>query len=169
MRTLLLLAAIGVLMNSSAALAQRSEPSAFGIKSDTAPLGTRIKDDRVILRVPPERSYAELTSEQKARVKAVYHEMAPDDEPPYPVGGVKLLYTAISDAQKVALVEGQLLLVANVASDGKLVDVKVYKTPSEDLAKAISSFLLIQKFKPAVCAGKACAMEYPINLMLVVQ
>ena len=160
----ILIGALGALSFASSAPAQTSKLPEYGIKRDTPSTGTRLKEDRILLKVPPESNWAELSAAQKAYIKSSYHDMPEQDEPPYPIGGVKALYKAISDAQGQALVDGDLLAVANVDATGKVIDVNIYKTPSEPVAKAIAAFLFLQKFKPAVCGGKPCAMEYALNL-----
>ncbi len=159
-----LLLATAALLLSSATLA--SEPEKFAIKHEDAPLGSRMKSTRFTINVPPEKKYADLTETQKNNVRANYDGLAADDEPPYPIDGVLTLYTAVSDVGVYFKAMGELELVATVGADGKVSAVSAYKTPDHRMTEYVSKILAVQKFKPALCKGAPCQMDYLLKLNL---
>ncbi|MHB1122459.1 MAG: hypothetical protein ACYC0T_07000 [Ramlibacter sp.] len=64
--------------------------------------------------VPYDKRYAELTPEQQAAVKALYEQIGPDDEPPFPADGLASIYKAIVAAQQKLQVTGSLTLAVQV-------------------------------------------------------
>ncbi len=47
--------------------------------------------------------------------------------------------------------------------------VEAYEVPDPELAKFAASGLLLTKFKPAICKGAPCKMQYPLMLRLEVR
>ena len=62
-----------------------------------------------------------------------------------------------------------MVLVASVATDGTVSEVKAIGSPSPEMAKAAASIILLSKFKPAVCKGEPCKMEFPFTFKFVVE
>ncbi len=144
-----------------------AEPQ-YHIRFKEPALGTRVIKNMFTLNVPPEKNYSELTEAEKNRVKANFDAMPAADEPPYPVGGVRALYTVISEVQHYWKTEGELEMVASVKADGTVSNVSVYKTPPRwEMAPYVAQILAVQKFKPAICDGVPCAMDFPLKLNLV--
>ena len=48
-------------------------------------------------------------------------------------------------------------------------EVKAIGSPSPEMAKAAASIILLSKFKPAVCKGEPCKMEFPFTFKFVVE
>lgn len=162
MRHLLFVAS--ALLISASSLA--AEPEKFFIRHEDPALGTHIKTNSFVLNVPPEKNYADLSDHQKQKVKANFHPMAASDEPPYPVGGVGELYKVLSFVQHYWKARGDLEMVATVKPDGKVSLVSVYKTPDYRMTQYLAQILAVQKFKPALCDGVPCEMEYPLRLSM---
>lgn len=86
------------------------------------------------------------------------------DEPPFPADGLKPLLHAISKGQSKLLVRGELRLVADVGPDGSVLSVQALGSPSTEMTEFAASVLVLTKFKPAVCKGQPCKMQFPLYL-----
>lgn len=135
----------------------------YGLKENSLPTGTNIRRAAARTSVPPERSYAELTPEQQAIVRNAYAALAPGDEPPYPLHGLKELYTAISKALGRVGERGELMLLVRVGADGTAKSVSAIGSPTPELLQFAAAAVMLQKYKPAVCDGKPCEMMYPFS------
>jgi hypothetical protein len=140
-------------------------PPEYGIKEDEPRVGTRIKRQVVSAgRIPINRRWHELTPEEQAIVRSAYETMAAGDEPPFPADGLKPLLDAIRQAERHLLVAGKLLLVATVDSKGEAQTVKVLASPDNAMTQFVAKVLIATKFKPAVCGGQPCCMDYLVEL-----
>jgi len=62
---------------------------------------------------------------------------------------------------------GELSLTVTVGPDGKAKQVADFSSISNpEMAKFAASILLMTKFKPAVCGGTPCSMQFPFNVKL---
>jgi hypothetical protein len=119
------------------------------------------------LPVPSDLPYAKLSLEQKRAYKrGNYGPMEDEDEPPFPVDGLQQIFLAIAKAQSKVLVDQDLTLILNIDSTGTPTDVTTSGSSSEikELASHIANVVMREKFKPAVCGGKPCAMPVYFNL-----
>jgi hypothetical protein len=128
----------------------------------TQSTGTIIKKDiRWNSKVPLEATYGELNDEQRAELLSMYEKLEPGDEPPYPLEGMKPIFSAIKKAQRVLQARGELNMVVNVDAEGKATTVEdrgnVYNAQMTELTQQV---LLLTKYKPAVCKGQPCAMQF---------
>jgi hypothetical protein len=77
----------------------------------TSDTGTLIrKDMRWNSKIPLNKTYGELTPEQKEELRAMYESMPADEEPPFPAQGMKPIFNAIKQAQAKLLAKGVLNL-----------------------------------------------------------
>jgi hypothetical protein len=113
--------------------------------------------------IPINRRYHELTAEQRAIINSWYEHVALGDEPPFPVDGLQPIHDAIGQAQAEALVKGEMLLLATVNAAGDVEEIKMYRSPSKSMTTFVSGVLVLTKFKPALCSGRPCRMEYPFT------
>ena len=111
--------------------------------------------------VPPDKSYAELTPEEKQRIKSFYEPMTEEDEPPYPENGLRPILEAARKLQRG--VDGAMFLAVSVDASGKGTSVAVYQSPDEQLTRAMAGVLMFTRYKPAICHGVPCKMEYPFR------
>lgn len=51
-------------------------------------------------------------------------------------------------------------------STGKATKVALAKHPNIETAKAVAYVLVRAKYKPAVCAGQPCTMDFPFRVVL---
>ena len=112
--------------------------------------------------IPFDKRYDEMTAEEKAAVKALYEKIEPGDEPPFPANGMLSIHDAVSRAQKKLAVTGDLTVVATVSPSGDVLQVKAIGSPSEPMVKFVAAILYRTKFKPAICHGVPCKMDFPI-------
>ncbi len=118
--------------------------------------------DRLIMRgaLPYDRSYEQLTPEQKAMVRAEYDSVGPTDEPPYPKYGLSEVADAVARMPRRESIQGDVVLTVHVDERGDAKSVSIYKTPDAKLSNLVALILTRSKFKPGLCEGRPCAMDY---------
>jgi len=120
--------------------------------------------------LPINYSWQELSAEDQARFKAQYEGLGETDEPPYPVGGPKSFMSLVSTIQQRLIdngeeVRGEFTALVKVSPSGKVAKVQVFRTPNTELAQWIGKVLISTPFKPAICAGTPCEMDYPVKIL----
>jgi hypothetical protein len=137
----------------------------YEVKDNVSTTGSLIAHSvpRYSSNLPINLPWASMTPAQQAQVRSQYVGMPTTDEPPYPLNGTAGIFNQLADAQQIVCVSGFLDVAVRVDANGKAVSVDTYSSPSEQLTKFISSVLIREKYKPAVCGGKACVMEYPLR------
>lgn len=95
--------------------------------------------------------------------------MRDHDEPPFPRDGLRPVLNAVWQGQQRALATGDLVLMATVNGRGEVEEVKAYGAADPALVDFASRVLLQTPFKPALCAGVPCRMDFPLNLSLRVE
>ena len=166
-RICILLAALGAAAGS--AFAQEAPPQdkpkqEYVYKHDDVRTGSSIPTKMTVAPLPLDVPYDAFTLEQKARWKSQYQSMPADDEPPYPLTGPKKVMKAVMKAVQRTDFDGDIEAVVVVRDDGNPDSVSVIKAPTDKLAKFVAQALMVEKYKPAICAGKPCAMEYPFKM-----
>jgi hypothetical protein len=142
-------------------------PPRYSLKQDEPPVGSNIRRNVVSgSLVPLDKAYAELSPQEQAQVKSQYEHMGPDDEPPFPVNGLRPIYRAIGTAQQQLRVSVNMSLAVDVNSEGEATSVSVLQSTDADMANIAASVLLLQKYKPARCNGSPCAMQFPFRITL---
>ncbi len=117
--------------------------------------------------IPLTGTYERLTPEQKAQFHAMYESLAPGDEPPFPEKGMKPIISAINKGHSLLMARGDLNMAVTVGPDGKATKVADFgKTNNPEMVEFVAQVLLMTPFKPAVCSGKPCAMDFPFKLTL---
>jgi len=119
--------------------------------------------------LPFDKSYDELSLEQKAIIRAEYTQLGENDEPPYPEGGKGPLVKVIAKMQHIMLVTGELSLIARIDEHGDAQTVSVLKTPSDSVSQAVAYAVMQTKFKPGICDSKVCAMDFPLRVSFTVR
>lgn len=141
--------------------AQEPNPQ-HGIKFDQPAVGSHIRQYAVSPQsIPINRRYDQLSSAERTKLHGWWEEMLPGDEPPFPKDGLKSVHDAIRKVQDKLAVTGQLLMIATVGTDGRVIEVKVIRSPSPEMAKFGAAVLMFIEFKPAVCSGQPCIMDFP--------
>jgi hypothetical protein len=153
-----------------AAHAEADKPSQYGIKNDLPTAAFRLRPYAVgPFNLPINKQYHELSASEKQELHSYYEHMGEGDEPPFPAEGLRPLFRAISKGQQQLLVEGDLFLIADVDTDGAVTSVKAIGSPSEDMTKFAASVLMLTKFKPALCKGQPCKMQFPLSFRFKVE
>lgn len=145
--------------------AQDHPRPAYSLRQDDPSTGTNIK--RAIVMggsVPYDKRYAELTPEQQAAVKALYEQLGPDDEPPFPVDGLAPILKAAAAAQQKLQVTGGLTMAVQVNPQGEATSVEVLRPVDPRMVQFIAAVLMLQKYKPALCNGSPCTMQFPFRM-----
>jgi hypothetical protein len=70
---------------------------------------------------------------------------------------VSWFYEAITKVQA----SGPLRMTVLVDAEGNAESVEVFETPHKDMSRLVAEIVMAEKFKPAVCSGKPCAMIFP--------
>ncbi len=111
--------------------------------------------------IPFDKSYAQMTADEQRLVRAAYPLLAEHDEPPYPLNGTKRVVSWFYEAITKIQASGPLRMNVLVDSEGNAESVEVFETPHKDMSKLAAQIAMAEKFKPAVCSGKPCAMVFP--------
>ena len=131
-------------------------------------LGSQLKRDTVKnVAVPIDKTFAQLTPQEKLVVKAPYGPMGADDEPPYPLYGLRKSFEASIKLADALRVRGELVLAVNVDSTGQPLSVEVIDSPDKEMTKRMAAVLMLDKYKPAVCSGAPCKKQYWFRMNFV--
>lgn len=169
----LLVAGAGGLFAISAQAQSKSQTEKKPISSIRQPeasVGTRLRKVSVDqFGFPINYGWHELTAEQRDMVRAEYEDMPDTDEPPFPVDGMIAILEPLRRVQQEFAEVGEIYLIAMIDPVGKVESVEVLKTPDRKMAKIMGQIINVTKFKPAVCGGQPCRMEYPLRMVLSVE
>ena len=144
--------------------AQAPEPPArYTIKEDQPRTGTSLRQALVTSSLPLDKRYAELTPAQQAQVRGYYEALHPLDEPPFPADGLGPLMSALQKGASKLEAEGELLLYVTVGPDGNARSARLMRSPDPTFGEFALSAALLTRFKPALCRGEPCTMEYPVH------
>ena len=161
---IVLIALFASLLTQLAAAQQNQRPE-YSVKEDQPRIGSNIRRDVVRPFVMPiNLPYERLSTEDQDKFKRNYEKIEPNDEPPFPLGGLKSILDPIRKGQAKLLVDGELFLIAIISSSGEAIEVQAIGSPSPDMTRFAAQVLLLTKFKPAVCGGTPCRMEFPIRI-----
>jgi hypothetical protein len=140
-------------------------PTTYDVKRDDPFTGSAIKRTQITgAEVPLDKPYQDLTPEQQAAVKKHYPILQEGDEPPYPLYGPVAMEKALLKAAGKLRVDGELWLYVLIDGDGTPVSVAVLKSPDPELSNFTAAAMMLEKYKPAICAGKPCAMSFSVNM-----
>ncbi len=143
-------------------------PPQYTVTEDEPRTGTRIRRNVVAGNlVPLNRTYAQLTDAEKQIVKSQWQSIAPDDEPPYPADGLLPVQRAIQKVAQATDWTGPLALVAKVDAAGTVTAVDLLRPADPTVVARAADVLMHIRFKPAVCSGRSCAMDFPFRMQIV--
>jgi Gram-negative bacterial TonB protein C-terminal len=118
---------------------------------------------------PVDRAYAQFTDEEKATLRSQYEGMPESDEPPFPVKGLAPILRDVSKLTGALKAEGELTIFVTVDPSGNATQVALVKYPNAEVANAVAYVLIKAKYKPAMCAGQPCTLDFPFRTKLVLR
>jgi hypothetical protein len=137
----------------------------YVIKQNQPSTGTLIPRAAVTSDLPLDKSYHQLTDAQRAAVRAQYETMAAGDEPPFPAEGLGKIYDILHKiGAKMHTGAGTLSVLVHIASTGEPTSAEVLNAPDVEYGNMAAQVAMLTKYKPAVCGGKPCAMDFIIRL-----
>lgn len=79
------------------------------------------------------------------------------------------MYKSIANAhaQTELPYSGNLTMFILVYAQGNAKSVEVVTSPDDAISEQVTRSLLTQKYKPALCAGQPCEMQFPLRAELV--
>lgn len=116
--------------------------------------------------LPLNRRYADLDAAEKALLRAGYDAMPADDEPPFPAEGLLPVFMAVQTGSGRQPPLGKLTLVADVDSAGQVRHVDTFGQVDAEFARYAARVLAATPFKPGVCAGRPCNMQYVLKMQI---
>lgn len=139
----------------------------YALSTDAAPTGSLIPRKNVYGGIVPyNKPWAELSQLEQRLIRQRYDLLAEEDEPPYPLYGTETIMRGIAMGHKYVLELGQLRMNIMVDSTGTPTSVTVFSSPDPVMTKVATFVVMKEKYKPALCAGKPCAMVYPFSMQL---
>ncbi|MGQ3050417.1 MAG: hypothetical protein ACT6S0_01410 [Roseateles sp.] len=145
-----------------AVLAQELPRKQFEVRVEET--GTRLGRTAMRSSLPLNRRYAELDDAEKAQLRANYEGMPAADEPPFPAQGLLPIFNALHEGMDKLGAVGEITLVADVDTEGKVRHVDAFGSINPDFARFASRVLTATPFKPGVCASKPCNMQYVLRM-----
>ena len=132
------------------------------VNESTKTTGTILKQDlRWQSKIPLNKTYDELTPEEKEALHAMYQSLPPGDEPPFPEKGIKPIFNKVRNAQNILQARGELNMVVTVGPDGKAIKVENFSNViNPRIMETTQHALLETKYKPGVCGGTPCTMQF---------
>jgi len=119
------------------------------------------KDIRWDSKIPLNKTYDQLTPRQKAELHSMYDTPAPGDKPPFPAKGIKPIFYAVRKAQRLYQARGEINLSVTVGPDGKAIKVTDHGSVTSDkLNEVAKRELMNATYKPAVCSGNPCTLQF---------
>lgn len=115
--------------------------------------------------IPTRLKYHELNQAQKLLLNRAYEHIAEGDEPPYPKEGLRPVFAALQKGHELLSAQGKLILIVDVDEAGTATSVRAIGSPSPEMTKFASAVLGLTAFKPSMCGGTPCKMQYPFCII----
>ncbi|MGI4845047.1 MAG: MORN repeat-containing protein [Janthinobacterium lividum] len=142
----------------------------FGLKDDIPAAGSLLRRDRAIGFAPMDATWQALTPVQKALVRNAYPALDDADEPPYPLKGTRKFYGEVAKLyQRFTDYRGDATVYVTVGADGVPASATAYGVTHQEFARYLATVAMMQRFKPALCAGTPCQMIYPIRFKFTLE
>jgi hypothetical protein len=116
--------------------------------------------------LPYDARYGDLSPAERDLVRSAYDAMPADDEPPYPAQGMGALMRPLVHAAHEMYIDGTIDALVEVGPDGAPRSVAVYRSPEPIFTKVVASVLMGASYKPALCKGVPCTMQFPLRVTL---
>ena len=141
----------------------------YSIHESEPATGTSIR--REIFRSPiaVNHTYQQLSIEDRKKLLDYFEKVEPGDEPPFPQLGLRPVLLGIYERPRRVNTTGPLLMIVEVNSQGEATGVQVMQYPSPEIGRYAAAALMLEKYKPALCAGKACKGSFPLSVELTLK
>jgi hypothetical protein len=146
------------------------EPTRGTHTTGYVPVAVHVRRDRLLGTIPLDREWPALTPAQQSIVRDGYPALDDRDEPPYPLKGMKALYAAATDVYaRFTQYEGNVIVYVTVGADGVPRSATTYHTPHPELGRFVAMAMMMQRFKPGMCAGTPCQSLYPVKFSFTLE
>ena len=108
-----------------------------------------------------------MSEGERNSVRARYPLMDDGDEPPFPLMGMEKLQRALHEVNRKTYSAGELRMIVKIDSEGNATAVNIYAAPDPEMGKYAAHLFMLEKYKPASCGGKPCAMAFPVRMRFV--
>ena len=154
----------------AAAEGNPQRPNELTLRESSPQTGSMLRRDVAwSSKIPLNRTYEQLSAEEKATLKSHYELIGPNDEPPFPRDGLAPIIDAIQQGQAKRLAKGELKMLVTVGPDGRAMKVATQgKINDATMARFVATVLELTPYKPALCDGSPCTMQYPFFIKLKV-
>ncbi|MDC8756539.1 hypothetical protein [Janthinobacterium fluminis] len=137
-------------------------PAQFTLRDGEVRVGAHVRRDAAAA-APAYRRGAGNSPEERRALRLAYDSLAADDEPPFPANGMAAIQRAIREAQGRLPEAGMLRMVVRVDSKGDASAVEILSSPGEKTTRFAATLLMAAKYKPGLCRGVPCNMEFPFS------
>ncbi len=142
----------------------------FGLHEEKAETGYLEKHAPPGHATPMAATWEAMTPEQKNRARHVYPALDDRDEPPYPLEGMGAFQKAVGALyRKIPEYEGDGVVYVTVGADGVPTSVTTYGVTHQEFGRYLSMVAMMQRFRPARCAGTPCAMTFPMRFLFTLE
>jgi hypothetical protein len=157
--------ASGLPLALPAAAADNNPGAGTRLLQEEAYTGSRIRRELAHSNtLPLNKRYEQFTPEEKAALAAEYESMGEGDEPPFPRDGLEPILRAIEKANRRIGASGQMALLVEVNAQGRAVSVSsLTKFADPQMLRFVAEVLMLTSYKPALCKGLPCRMEFPFR------
>jgi len=151
-----------------AAHAQLWRPPVRDYNATTPETGTILRREMLwTSSIPLNKTWEQFSPQEKEDLLSQYRVLGPGDEPPFPVDGMKPIFSALKKAQFILRAKGELDMVVWVDEEGHATKVADMGGVHDiQLTELMQQVLLLTRYKPAVCDGEPCRMLFPFKMEL---
>lgn len=140
-------------------LPPQARPSGF----DAADSSVAVVRASALEKLALDQPWHGLPPDHQAQVRDWYDGLPSADEPPFPAKGLGAIYQPLITMQDRVVVEGPLFASVTVDAGGKATQVSFLQIPDPKLKDVLAAILLGTAYKPGLCSGTPCAMEFPVQ------
>lgn len=115
---------------------------------------------------PLDRSWSKLTPQERVSLRRFYENMPENDEPPFPQDGLEAVVRDLMSRAGSVEYKGPFRIHVTVDSKGLVTGVDLVEYVDLKRARYLAQAFLDVKFKPAVCGGKPCTMQFPMYFQM---
>lgn len=126
--------------------------------------------------LPLDKTYEQLTDQQRQLYRSWYSGLGENDEPPFPAGGMTNLFeqtvsmrnTGFGPAAVRYGVDGWYFVLVHVDENGIAHSIEISRVgnyePSDMVKKFLGTVYMSQKYRPGRCNGIPCAMDFGVSI-----